>query len=727
MARIVLDIVGNSTGIESALGKTEEAFGDVAKASKNASSEANKGFKQAADSSVSASNAIKDFAGNINIAGVNIGQLGNKFIGAQKSISGLTRGFGLLKAAIVSTGIGALVIALVSLITFFAKTEKGAEFLERATAGLGAAFDVVLGVVTKVGEFIFDAFDNPKQALIDLGNLIKENLINRFTAFGVILDGIINLDFKKVTNGALQLATGVTNVTDRLVSLGKEAIAAGDAAAALAGQFQKLEDAERSNALQISKNQTQIDKLLVQAKNRTLSEEERLKLLDQASKLEEKNLALELSSANARIAIIKGQNKLLEEAGTLRDEDEDKLKDAILKRDELERSSLVLQEKIENRKDGLRQEALDDIARELEAEAKLLEAKKKAADDFANLSKQELDNTLKSVDLETRAEIAAIKSKFAGRVGVEEEQAAEIAAVKLAALQKQLSDLEDYQGSVEGIDTAIAEKKVEINEFVVDSTLIANEKIKKSNEELLELEEAIGQARLDLASTFVSGISGLLSQDEANRKKYGGILKTLALAEIAINLVKEISAIRAANALASQRVAVLGPAAIAANTAKGAIDIAIAIAKAAFGVATIATQKFKKGGYTGDGGTDQEVGIVHGREFVHTAEKTRKHRNLFEAIHSGDYSNLKPIDLRPLLEGTGVSLLPEVASKINNTQSAYSQSVSNRESELKKELSEIKDKMSKFFEYHKGQEKQIGDGQVRVSKKGNTTRIIRKK
>ena len=46
--------------------------------------------------------------------------------------------------------------------------------------------------------------------------MIKENIINRFKAFSVILDGIIHLDFKKVANGAIQAFTGVTDATDKI-------------------------------------------------------------------------------------------------------------------------------------------------------------------------------------------------------------------------------------------------------------------------------------------------------------------------------------------------------------------------------------------------------------------------------------------------------------------------------------------------------------------------------
>lgn len=44
---------------------------------------------------------------------------------------------------------------------------------------------------------------------------------------------------------------------------------------------------------------------------------------------------------------------------------------------------------------------------------------------------------------------------------------------------------------------------------------------------------------------------------------------------------------------------------------------------------------FRTGGYTGDHARDEVAGIVHGQEFVMTAEATRKHRQVLEAMNQG--------------------------------------------------------------------------------------------
>lgn len=72
--------------------------------------------------------------------------------------AGLSAGMKLLRAAIISTGIGALVVALGSLVAYFTKTQKGSEMLSKSLAAVGAAVDVVIDRVAKLGGAIVKFF-----------------------------------------------------------------------------------------------------------------------------------------------------------------------------------------------------------------------------------------------------------------------------------------------------------------------------------------------------------------------------------------------------------------------------------------------------------------------------------------------------------------------------------------------------------------------------------------
>ena len=69
-----------------------------------------------------------------------------------------TKALKVFKIALASTGVGALVIALGSLITFFTQTQKGAELLERGLTGLTTTLDVITDRFSDIGEALIDIF-----------------------------------------------------------------------------------------------------------------------------------------------------------------------------------------------------------------------------------------------------------------------------------------------------------------------------------------------------------------------------------------------------------------------------------------------------------------------------------------------------------------------------------------------------------------------------------------
>ena len=195
--------------------------------------------------------ALKDAVSEIQIFGVSLGSLNTTFntykaalvdakvqlagyITGQKaadgatkasiiSTAGLSAAMNVLRLALIATGIGAFVVLLGSLVAAFATTERGADLLEDAIANVTGVFKALFGEVQKLGVQLIDIFSNPKKSIIELVKFLEGNLLNRLKAFGVIIDGIVNFDTKKVTNGVAQLATGVTNLTDKLEQGAKNA------------------------------------------------------------------------------------------------------------------------------------------------------------------------------------------------------------------------------------------------------------------------------------------------------------------------------------------------------------------------------------------------------------------------------------------------------------------------------------------------------------------------
>ena len=224
------------------------------------------------DRSISGSNTlvgeytrgILDAAKQQQVFGVSVGNISDSLVSSTKSISGTNKALKFFKIALASTGIGALVVALGSLITFLTKSEKGMRIINKVSAALGHVLEEVTFAAIEFGETIFNAITNPKQAIIDLGELIKENFINRFKAIALIGDALVDL-FQDITNpqawqdltdSTIQLTTGITDATDKAKSFGKAVADTAKAGAALEDLRFKYQDLNRASQLLI----TQIDK-----------------------------------------------------------------------------------------------------------------------------------------------------------------------------------------------------------------------------------------------------------------------------------------------------------------------------------------------------------------------------------------------------------------------------------------------------------------------------------
>ena len=140
------------------------------------------------------------------------------FSALRSGLSIVETGFTSVGGAIKATGFGTLALILQSVIDYFTQTTEGSAILRGAISAVGVVVNTITSAFATLGKFIVNAVTHPVESLKALGNMIKENIINRFKAFSIILDGILHLDFKKMADGAIQAFTGVSNATDKIKS-----------------------------------------------------------------------------------------------------------------------------------------------------------------------------------------------------------------------------------------------------------------------------------------------------------------------------------------------------------------------------------------------------------------------------------------------------------------------------------------------------------------------------
>jgi hypothetical protein len=203
-------------------------------------------------------------AGEFKIMGVSLNSVKAGFVSIGKTAKA---SFATIKAGIASTGIGALVIAFGSLVTFFTKTKKGAEILEVAFAGVGAAISVIVDRVSKFG-----------------GAIVKL--------------------FQGDAKGALQDVKGAfTGIGDEIANDTRQAIA-------LKKAFQDLRDSERNLNVETAQRRAEIEALKLIAEDVSKSEQVRLKAAQDAFAIENKLLADRVANAEEAVRIQKEQNEI---------------------------------------------------------------------------------------------------------------------------------------------------------------------------------------------------------------------------------------------------------------------------------------------------------------------------------------------------------------------------------------------------------------------------------
>ncbi len=424
-----------------------------------------------------AANQLAKFTDDLNAAreeGKSVGgaldsATGGALTGFRKAASGIKtfiKGLNLTRAAIIATGVGALVVALASVVTFFKKTKKGAEILEVATAGLGAVMDVLVSSVASVGEFLYDAFTTPglalnafKNGLTKVGDYIQTMLkvavypLRRafleikkggLTAAAAIKE-FFGADASEMRDTIAQTEQDLANLSDEitedLADLGEPFVAAAKGvrefanevvsstktAMGLARATIKLRQAQRDLMVQMAESRKDIKAYNLIAEDTTKGFEERLEAADKAIALEKQLMADRKALAKEELRIHQQQMALSE---TL-EEDLNKESELKAKVAQLDMESLELQTTLNNKRNTINQQRIAEAEKVANLERELM--REQMADRAAQEAEiqDQLTQRIKDIDKLKIAESEAEELKVKAR---------EAANAKMLKLQKQFHE-----------------------------------------------------------------------------------------------------------------------------------------------------------------------------------------------------------------------------------------------------------------------------------------------
>jgi hypothetical protein len=209
----------------------------------------------------------------------------------------------------MSTGIGALLIAVTSLITYFTNTKRGADKLSQAFAGISAVANVLTDRLSKVGEAISYVFSG---------------------------------EFRKAGEALKGTFAGIADEIEREVTAMVE----------LEKRTQRLRDADNAFMVQKAATRQEIEKARLIAEDETKSAKERLTNLKKALELEAETTKQEIELAKERVAIQREEMALSENMA----EDEEKLAQLKVALIETETASIKMRRRVVTEVNALERE-----------------------------------------------------------------------------------------------------------------------------------------------------------------------------------------------------------------------------------------------------------------------------------------------------------------------------------------------------------------------------------
>lgn len=465
------------------------------------------------------------------------------------SVRGLSLGFKGLRAAIISTGIGAIVVGVVALIQAVSRLQGVQDRYKQASAALGAVFDVLLDSVAFLGEALIAVFENPQKAIENLWELIKENVVNRFeglkkqfTALGTILEGIFELDFDKVKQGTLEYAdatvqavTGVEDLAGKIQEYGNRLSETAQKAADLAKAEQELEVLRISQIETQAERNKQIAEARLLAEDETLSLEARQEALANAIELEKQNLAEKVENAREEARIIAEQNALSESSR----EDDKREAEARARVLELEAQSAKQRKRLTAELESLRREAESKAKARRAEEAKRAQERQKELEELAKAEQEYLNNRIKAEDeiyaalfdqqaTAAEKEVAAIEAKYNKLLDLADQYGLERNEIEAARDAEQLEAtrkreeritalINDAQGKREMSDDekffAELQKKQEQAELQL-------EQIGATEAQIQELRDNFNRQRAQRNEEINAKIDAKEAEDAEKRKEY---------------------------------------------------------------------------------------------------------------------------------------------------------------------------------------------------------------
>lgn len=459
-------------------GALKDRINEVTDALKGAEEETQRYYRNVGNyknAIIEAANANIPFVQQINQLVTGLGGLGsyltgvkNEMIAVSTATSGVTKALKLLKVALVSTGIGAIVVALGSLVSYLSQTQVGIELANKVMASLGATVNV----------------------LIDRLSMLGSALVNLFTG-----------NFKQAGEDAINIFKG----------MGSEIVEETKLAWELADVLNEIDKREVMLSMSRAANRAEIEKLKKAADDTTLSTQERIKAAERAAKIEQDDLKIQTQLAEVRLANSLGFTQMNDEVRKLIEqikegdvtadevisklglsqstiEDLKEFREQYVQLQELQEDSYGRQTELQNTLNSIRQEGADKTK---ELREKELEEVRKAEDAMLALVKDGRQKQTQEIEYEYNRQIEDLRNRLSTETDLTS-NAREAINTQIEALEKQKQD------ALQKLSDEELQKEIDNRQKLIEAQLASVEEGSRQEYDL-KLEQLQAQREAELA------------------------------------------------------------------------------------------------------------------------------------------------------------------------------------------------------------------------------------
>ena len=489
------------------------------------------------------------------------------FKNLKTGLSTAVGGFNSLKVAIIGTGIGALIIAILAVKEAFTSSEEGQNKFAKIMGVIGSITGNLSDLLSDLGMAIIEVFENPKKAITDFANLIKDNIVNRFNgllelipelgrAINLLFQGEFTKAGEVAANASAKVALGVDNIvqkTKEATQSTKDFIAELQREARIASQIAdnraKADKLDRGLIVERSVADRNRAELLEKAQQRgVFSIKERTKFLQEASKIDEDITNKEIKSAKLRFNAIVEENKLSKSNKEALDAEAN----AKAKIIDLETARLRKQKLVTSQITGL-------IEQEASANKTASDARKKVIEDEQKLKEETEKKQIADDNLKAKERLDALEEIRKAEIDTEAERRAE----QLLQVQLQYDLLIQkailYNQSTNELTEAQRVKKLELQVGFDEQDKKRADDLIKNQIEIAEVERKLAHQKIKDKSMVVDAIAQFADAESGIGKALLILKQALALKETIMDIkritFKGIEAVGSAGVATAENVA----------------------------------------------------------------------------------------------------------------------------------------------------------------------------